>query len=129
MDKLLANTKIEIGVEIDEESNIIWQAGANCRFVVLRFQLFVPMLTFNSEGQEFYTENYLKPHKFLRRQRGCIFYVSSIRLFLSATILLINQTYYKWTYLNETMETSVALRQRTGHFSITNGILKRRIYL
>ena len=29
---------------------------------------------------------------------------------------------YKWTYLNETIEKSVALRQRTGHFRITNAI-------
>ena len=45
-DKLLTNTKTEISVEFDEESNIIWQAGANCRFVFLRFQFFVPRLTF-----------------------------------------------------------------------------------
>lgn len=33
---------------------------------------------------------------------------------------------YKWTYLNETIEKSVALRQRTGHFRITNAISRPR---
>ena len=65
LNKLIPNTKIEISVEFDEESNIIWQAGANCTFVVLRFQLFVPRLTLNAEGQKLYTESYLKAHKWI----------------------------------------------------------------
>ena len=89
-DKLLPNTKIEISIEFEKDNNIIWQAGANCRLIILRLQLFVPRLTFNTEGQKLYMENYVKP--------------------------------YKWTYLNETIEKSVALRQRTGHFRITNAI-------
>ena len=62
-DKLLPNTKIELNIEIKKDSNLIWQAGANCRVIITRFQLFVPRLSFNSEGQKLYMENYLKPYK------------------------------------------------------------------
>ena len=63
-DKLLPNTKIELNIEIESDNNIIWRAGgANCRVILTRFQLFVPRLTFNSEGQKLYIDNYLKPYK------------------------------------------------------------------
>ena len=38
-------------------------AGNNYRLIILRLQLFIPRLTFNSEGQKLYMENYLKPYK------------------------------------------------------------------
>ena len=41
----------------------MFQAGADCRVIVKRLQLYIPKLTFNSEGQKLYMENYLKPYK------------------------------------------------------------------
>ena len=47
-DKLLPNTKIELNLEIEKDSNLIWRvAGNNCRVILTRLQLFVPRLTFN----------------------------------------------------------------------------------
>ena len=63
-DKLLPNTKIELNIEIESDNNLIWRAGgADCRVILTRLQLFVPRLTFNSEGQKLYIDNYLKPYK------------------------------------------------------------------
>ena len=63
-DKLLPNTKIELNIEIETDNNVLWRAGGNdCRVILTRFQLFVPRLVFNSEGQKLYAENYLKPFK------------------------------------------------------------------
>ena len=62
-DKLLPNTKIELNIEIEKDANLIFQAADNCRVIITRLQLFVPKLTFNSEGQKLYMENYLKPYK------------------------------------------------------------------
>ena len=63
-DKLLPNTKIELNIEIESDNNLIWRAGGDvCRVILTRLQLFVPKLTFNSEGQKLYIDNYLKPYK------------------------------------------------------------------
>ena len=63
-DKLLPNTKIELNIEIESDNNLIWRAGGNdCRVILTRLQLFVPRLTFNSEGQKLYADNYFKPYK------------------------------------------------------------------
>ena len=62
-DELLPNTKVEIQFEIEKDGNVIWQAGANCRVIIMRMQLIIPRITFNSEGQELYMSTYLKPHK------------------------------------------------------------------
>ena len=60
-DKLLPNTKIELNIEIESDNNLIWRTGGNaCRVILTRFQLFVPRLVFNSEGQKIYAANYLK---------------------------------------------------------------------
>ena len=65
-DKLLPNTKIELNIEIESDNNLIWRAGgADCRVILTRMQLFVPRLTFNSEGQKIYIEKYLKPYKWI----------------------------------------------------------------
>ena len=61
--KLLPNTRVEINFEIESDGNLIWQAGANCRVVITRMQLYVPRITFNSQGQSSYMSQYLKPHK------------------------------------------------------------------
>ena len=65
-DKLLPNTKIELNIELESDNNLIWRTGGNaCRVVLTRFQLLVPRLTFNSQGQKLYMENYLKPYKWV----------------------------------------------------------------
>ena len=65
-DKLLPNTKIELNIELESDGNLIWRAGGNdCRVILTRFQLFVPRITFNKEGQEIYLKNYLKPYKWM----------------------------------------------------------------
>ena len=65
-DKLLPNTKLELNIELESDNNLIWRTGGNaCRVVLTRFQLFVPRMTFNSEGQKLYMENYLKPYKWV----------------------------------------------------------------
>ena len=61
--KLSPNTRVEMNFEIESDGNLIWQAGANCRVVITRMQLYVPRITFNSQGQSAYMSQYLKPHK------------------------------------------------------------------
>ena len=41
----------------------MFQAGADCRVIIKRLQLYIPKLTFNAEGQKLYMENYLKPYE------------------------------------------------------------------
>ena len=67
-DELLPNTRVEMNFEIESDGNLIWQAGADCRVVITRMQLYVPRITFNSEGQSSCMSQYLKNHKwtFLR---------------------------------------------------------------
>ena len=62
-DELLPNTRVEMNFEIDSDGNLIWQAGADCRVVITRMLLYVPLITFNSEGQSSYMSQYLKTHK------------------------------------------------------------------
>ena len=62
-DELLPNTRVEMNFEIESDGNLIWQAGANCSVVITRMQLYVPRITFNSEGQSSYMSQYLKNHK------------------------------------------------------------------
>ena len=62
-DELLPNTRVELIFETEDDKNVVWQAGADCRVIITRMQLIVPRITFNSEGQELYMSTYLKPHK------------------------------------------------------------------
>ena len=62
-DELLPNTRVEMNFEIESDGNLIWQAGADCRVIITRMQLYVPRITFNSEGQSSYMSQYLKTHK------------------------------------------------------------------
>ena len=64
-DELLPNinTRVEMNFEIESDGNLIWQAGADCWVVITRMQLYVPRITFNSEGQSPYISQYLKTHK------------------------------------------------------------------
>ena len=88
-DELLPNTSVEINCAIESDGNLIWQAGADCRVVITRTQLYVPRITFNSEGQSSYMSQYLKTHKWTylreniersnssRRPRGGNFRIST----------------------------------------------------
>ena len=71
-DELLPNTSVEINFAIESDGNLIWQARADCRVVITRMQLYVPLITFNSEGQSSYMSQYLKNHKwtYLRENIG-----------------------------------------------------------
>ena len=62
-DELLPNTRVEMNFEIESDGNLIWQARADCRVVITRMQLYVPRITFSSEGQSSYIRQYLKSHK------------------------------------------------------------------
>ena len=62
-DELLPNTRVELNFETENDGNVIWQAGADCRVNIARMQLIIPRITFNSEGQELYMSTYLRPHK------------------------------------------------------------------
>ena len=62
---LLPSGRLELNIEIESDANLIWQAAANCRVVLTKFQLIVPRITFNSEGQSLYMSEYLKPYKWV----------------------------------------------------------------
>ena len=62
-DELLPNTRVELNLEVESDGNLIWQAVADCRVIITRMQLFVPRITFNSEGQSLYMSQYLKSQK------------------------------------------------------------------
>ena len=68
-DKLLPNTKIELNIEIDKDKNLIWRQGAadgvgtSYRSIITKFQLFIPSLVYNSQGQTLYLQNDLKPYR------------------------------------------------------------------
>ena len=62
-DELLPNTRVEMNFEIESHVNLIWQVGVDCKVVITRMQLYVPWITFNSEGQSSHMSQYLKSHK------------------------------------------------------------------
>ena len=62
-DELLPNTRLELNLELESDANLIWQVGANCRVIVTKMQLFVPRITFNSEGQSLYASKYITNKK------------------------------------------------------------------
>ena len=62
-DELLPATRLELALEIESDGNLIWQAADNCRVMITRMQLIVPRITFNSEGQSLYIDQFMKPHK------------------------------------------------------------------
>ena len=62
-DELLPNARVEVNLQIESDGNLIWQAGANCRVIIIRMQLFVRRMTFNSEGQSLYLNHYFKSRK------------------------------------------------------------------
>ena len=65
MDELLPSTRLELNLQIESDTILIWQAGADCRVIITRMELIVPRITFNSEGQSLYMNQFLKPHKWV----------------------------------------------------------------
>ena len=61
--EFLPATRVGINLEIESDATLIWQAGHACRVMIMRMQLIVPRMTFNSEGQSLYVSQVLKPHK------------------------------------------------------------------
>ena len=61
--ELLPNMKTEIAFTLESDANLIWQAGADCRVVITKMQLYVPKIIFSSIGQSAYVSRFLKPHK------------------------------------------------------------------
>ena len=47
----MPNTKIEIQITLESDSNVIWQAGANCCVLAAKFKLLVPKIIFTSVGE------------------------------------------------------------------------------
>ena len=99
-DKLLPNVRIEIQIEIENDKNLIWRAGAadaagtTFRLIITRLQLFVPRIIFNAQGFKLYEDDFFKP--------------------------------FKWKYLAETTYNQNMNTQRSGTFRLTNGISKPR---
>ena len=62
-DQLLPNMKVELSIDLESDGNVIWQGANDCRVVLLKFQLWVPKIIFNSVGTSLFTYQYLKPHK------------------------------------------------------------------
>ena len=62
-DELLPSTRLELNMQIESDANLIWQAADDCRVMITRMQLIVPRITFNSEGQTLYMQQFLKPKK------------------------------------------------------------------
>ena len=136
--KLLPNTKIEINFGIESDGNLIWQAADNCRVVITRMQLYVPRITFNSQGQSSYMSQYLKPHKwtYLReniersnssQQRGGHFRISSglpkprhVFVFIINDANIDDQTVNPFLY--NTFSVSTDLRTLSScHLEVGNG--------
>ena len=85
---LLPSGRLELNIEFESDGNLIWQAADNYRVVLTKLQLIVPSITFNSEVQNIYMSQFLKPYKwtYLReniegsnstRQRSGHFKISS----------------------------------------------------
>lgn len=60
---MLENELLPNKRKIESDGNLICQAADKCRVIITRMQLFVPRITYNSEGQSIYMSQYLKSHK------------------------------------------------------------------
>ena len=133
-DELLPNTRVEMNFEIESDGNLIWQAGAACRVVITRMQLYVPRITFNSEGQSSYMSQYLKNHKwtYLReniersnssQQRAEHFRISSgISKLRHVFVFIINDAQTANPFLYNTFSVSTDPRTLSNcHLEVGNG--------
>lgn len=60
-EKLLPNMRFEVEVELEKDNNIVWEAKDTLRYVIYKFQLWVPKITFTPLGESAYTQHYLAP--------------------------------------------------------------------
>ena len=95
--QLLPTSKIELEINIESDTGLVWQGGADCRVVITKFQLIVPRIVFNAEGKNLYMNNYVNI-----------------------------QNPIKWTCLRELVSKSDALQQQTCSIRISTGINKPR---
>jgi len=64
-DRLLPPLQLNFKIVLQDDNEIIFQNdGTGRRIVVRKFELWVPHLTFTSEGQKMFNENFLKPTQF-----------------------------------------------------------------
>lgn len=96
LNELLPNSRIEINITIENDNNLVFQATDNCRVIITKFQLIIPRIIFNPEGNTIYVKNYLKTDK------------------------------REWTYLRELVEKSGSSTLQTNNFRISTGINKPR---
>ena len=95
--RLLPTSKIELEINLESDANLVWQAGANCRVVLTKFQLIIPRITFNTEGKTLFMTEYLNIEKAI-----------------------------KWNYLREEVSESDSTQQQNGSYRISTGINKPR---
>ena len=101
-DKLLPNMKIDLKIEIEDDKNLIWRGdGANADAPGNNYRVIITRLQ-------------LFIPKLISNSEGQKLYMEN---YLKP---------YKWTYLQETVLPNNLTTQSSGHFKITNGILKPR---
>ena len=61
--ELLPNSRIELNIDLETDTNLAWQAADDCRVVLFRFQLIVPRIVFNADGKSLYMSKYLDTRK------------------------------------------------------------------
>ena len=61
--KLLPTSKIELEINLESDANLVWQARADCRVVLTKFQLIIPRIAFNAEGKTLFMTEYLNIEK------------------------------------------------------------------
>ena len=62
--ELLPNSRIELNITLEDDNNLVWRTGAaDCRVVLSKFQLIVPRIIFNSDGQSLYMSKFLNMRK------------------------------------------------------------------
>lgn len=96
LNELLPTSRIEINITIEDDNNLVFQATDNCRVIITKFQLIIPRIIFNSEGNTLYMKNYIKMEK------------------------------REWTYLRILVEKSGSSTLQTNNFRISTGINKPR---
>ena len=61
--ELMPNTRVELILTLEQDINVVWAAGENCRIKLLKWELWLPKITFTAEGQSQYISKYLRPHQ------------------------------------------------------------------
>ena len=136
-DQLLPNTRLEINLDLESDANLIWQAADNCRVIVTKMQLYVPRITFNSEGQSLYISKFItnKRWSYLReeimrsnssRQRSGHFNITSgiskprhVFVFIINDAAISSQTHNP--YLYNTLSVANARTLTNCHLIVANG--------